>query len=263
MKPDVFSVDAYSFNARFVLKEVASWFPSDVRVTVTKTHLVARWTDTEIAFVFDFGAIAFFNATHAHRDSVLKTFVEKLPREPHPPLREDVLVEVRPGAAIVADFERVVVPELTPMTMEVISLVVCQSVALDYYDEDVQEILDRIGGIADEIAAEGKPPGRRKDLTRFVGSAIASQVEIISSLALLDKPDLTWENETADRLHERFRNNLEIPERYKAIESKLTTVRESLAAFLELSATNRAFWLEAAVVALILFEIVVSFVRAR
>jgi uncharacterized Rmd1/YagE family protein len=84
-------------------------------------------------------------------------------------------------------------------------------------------------------------------------------VEIISAIALLDKPDLTWEDELADRLHDRLRHNLEIAERYKALETKLLTIREALDAFLELSTTRRLLVLEAAIVLLIVLEIVIGF----
>lgn len=261
MPGPVYTVEAYSFASRFVLRDVEGWLPQGVDCVRSKTQILVRWSDSQVAYAFDFGAIAFFNVPEPMRVALLDAFSKNLPREPHPPLRETVLVEVVPGAAVSADFERVVVPELTPTSIEVVALVLCQSVALDYYDEDVQQILDRIGAIADEIAQQGRPRGRTKVLTRFVGTAIASQVEIISAISLLDKPDITWENEYADRLHDKIRYNFEISERYKALESKLSTIREALSAFLELSSTRSAFWLEAAIVALIVLEIVLSFVR--
>jgi uncharacterized Rmd1/YagE family protein len=98
---------------------------------------------------------------------------------------------------------------------------------------------------------------------RFAGAAMAFQAEIIGAILLLDKPDLTWEDEYADRLHDKLRYHFEIPERYRALEAKLQTLRETLQALLEMSSERRMFFVEAAVMVLIVIEVVMSFVRAR
>lgn len=250
--------EAYAFAAQFNLREVERWLPGGAEVRVTKTQLVATWAHDKVAYAFDFGALVLIDFDPSQRDSIVATFERALPREPHPPLREQAGVEVREGSGIDVTFDGVVVPELTPATLEVVATVLAQSAALDYYGEDIQAILDRIGRIASDVAKDGAPRGRTRDMVRFIGAAIASQVEIISGLALLDKPDLTWENQLADRLHEKLRRNFEIGERYRAVEVKLKTSRDALTVFLEMIQTRRNQLLEVAVVVLILVEIVIG-----
>jgi uncharacterized Rmd1/YagE family protein len=214
-----------------------------------------------LVYAFNFGALVFVNVSSDERSGILEAVQHHFPREPHPPLEEDFLIEVRPDAVMETEFDRVVLPAITPAALEVIATVLAQSVSIDYYDEDVQAILNRIGAIAGEVAEKGSPRGRTRDLTRFIGAAIASQVEMIESIALLDKPDLTWEDEAADRLHDKLRAVLEIPERYKALEVKLQTIRESLQTLIELGSSRRMLFLETAIVLLIVLEIVMSFAR--
>src|SRR5262249_17291815 len=199
------------------------------------------------------------------REQVLAAFAKILPREPHPPLRESFLVEVRPGARVGFEvaFDRVVVPELGANTLEVIATVLAQSVAIDYYDEDAQAILDRIAVIATEVASKGRPLGRQRDLVRFAGAAMAFQAEIIGAILLLDKPDLTWEDELADRLHDRLRYHFEITERYKALQTKLVTIRDTLQALLEMGSERRMLFVEVAVLVLIVIEVVTGIWRAH
>lgn len=257
----IYPVEAYSYASRFILRDVASWFPANLQKRWSKTHFVVELDGDRLVFVYDFGAIVFVNVSDEEREMIVRTFDAKLPHEPHPPLRESFLIEVRPSAPTEVTFDRVVVPEIAPTTVDVVALVVAQSVAIDYYDEDVQEILDRIGAVAGEVAKKGSPRGRMRDFMRFVGAAIGSQVEIISAISLLDKPDLTWENEAADRLHDKLRNHLEIPERYKALEAKLSTIRESLQTLIEFSQTRRMLVLEASIVALIVAEILLNLLK--
>jgi uncharacterized Rmd1/YagE family protein len=216
-----------------------------------------------VAYAFDFGALVFINVPEAVRAPVLDAFAKLLPREPHPPLRESFLVEVRPGARIEIEmaFDRVVVPELGPSTIEVIATVLAQSVSIDYYDEDAQAILDRLATIAAEVARKGRPLGRQRDLVRFAGAAMAFQAEIIGAILLLDKPDLTWEDELADRLHDKLRYHFEITERYKALEAKLLTIRDTLHSLLQLSSERRMLFVEVAVMLLIVIEVVMGLVK--
>ena len=88
-------------------------------------------------------------------------------------------------------------------------------------------------------------------------------MEIISAISLLDKPEVTWEDEFADRLHGKLRRALEVGERHAALDAKLITIREALTALLELGAERRMLWLEVAVVLLIALEIVVGFLRVH
>lgn len=257
----VYAVEAYSFASRFHLRDAATWLPEGGSIRTAKTQLVVSFDHDELLYIFDFGALVFINMNDAKREPIVAKFASKLTHEPHPPLRENFLVEVRPGAAVEVGFDRVVVPMIASSTLDVIATVISQSVAIDYYDEDVQEILDRIGDVARDVARLGRPLGKTSDFVKFVGAAIASQVEMISAISLLDKPDLTWENEDADKLHDKLRSNLEIPERTKALEAKLSTIRDSLQTLIEFSQTRRMLFLEASIVFLIVLEIILSFMK--
>jgi uncharacterized Rmd1/YagE family protein len=259
----VFTAEAYSYASRFPLKEARACFPPSANFRVDKTQLVVEWDHSSVAYAFDFGALVFINVPASAKAEVLACFSKLLPREPHPPLREDFLVEVRPGSRIEVElaFDRVVVPELGPNTMEVIATVLAQSVSIDYYDEDAQSILDRLAVMCAEVAKQGRPPGRQRDLVRFAGAAMAFQTEIIGAILLLDKPDLTWEDEHADRLHDKLRYHLEIPERFKALEQKLLTIRETLQSLLEMGSERRMLFVEVAVMLLIVIEVVMGLVK--
>jgi uncharacterized Rmd1/YagE family protein len=261
----VYAVEALSYASRFALKDVRACFPEGVALRLEKTQLVAEWTTDSVAYAYDFGALVFFNVAAPEKAAVIAALAKLLPREPHPPLREDFLVEVRPGARIEVEvaFDRVVVPALGPTTFAVIATVLAQSVSIDYYDEDAQSILDRLAVMCTDVARRGKPPGRQKNLVRFAGAAMAFQAEIIGAILLLDKPDLTWEDEYADRLHEKLRYHFEIAERFRALESKLTTIRSTLQALLELVSERRMLFVEVAVMLLIVIEVVMGFVRVH
>lgn len=257
------AVLAFAYASRFHLEEVKRWFAGMPVVRDAKTHVVAIWDEREMAFAFDFGALVFVNVPAAVRNATVDLFWRGLANEPHPPLREELLVEVRKGARVEVGFDRVRVPALTPIVLAVIATVIAQSVSIDHHDEDIQESLDRIHGMAVELARTGKPPRQGQAIVKLVGASIATQVEILRSLALLDKPDLTWDDALADELHDKLRASFEIEVRYRALEAKIRTSREAVTAFLEMIKHERSILLEAAVVLLILVEIVMGVVKVH
>jgi uncharacterized Rmd1/YagE family protein len=261
----IYKVEAYSYASRFVLRDIAACFPEGATVRATKTQLLVAWRPDSVVYAYDFGALVFINVPEPVRDPILAAFFKLLPREPHPPLHEDFLVEVRPGSRIeiAMAFDRVAVPELGVSTLEVIAMVLAQSATIDYYDEDAQAILDKLATLATEVAQKGRPLRHQRDLVRFAGSAMAFQAEIVGAILLLDKPDLTWEDEYADRLHDKLRYHFEIPERYKALETKLAIIRETLQALLEMGSERRMFFVEVAVLLLIVIEVVMGLVRVH
>jgi uncharacterized Rmd1/YagE family protein len=154
-------------------------------------------------------------------------------------------------------FDRVVLPEAALPAMDIISLLLAQSVAMDYYEEDVQDILKRTDAITTSLQTAGRLPGKVGDLVKFIGSCIATKNGVIATLALFDKPDATWENRDLDRLYNALRLELEIDDRFRALEAKLRMIQESLVLLVDLSRHRSTWRLEVSVLLLILFEVVI------
>jgi uncharacterized Rmd1/YagE family protein len=252
-------VEACSFESRFPLKEVPSWLPGNASFRVSKTMLVATLDDDQKLYAFDFGALVFVEVPKARVKELVEIFAKNLPREPQGGQRETFPIEIDPerkGTEV--KFDRVIVPSLSELELDAVATVLAQSVNVDHYDVDLQRTLERIRAIADDVATHGRPSGRERDLVRFAGSTMASQVEIVSSMSLLEKPDFTWDDEGAERLYDLLRHHLEIPERFRALEAKLVTVRETVSQLLELITNRRMVALETAIVVLIVLEIVMA-----
>lgn len=255
---------AYGFEQMFKIRDLARCFVG-ARLRQTKSEIVAEYGPDRVAVGFDFGAIVFINVPGEERARVLGAVLKDVAHtEPHPPLEEDFQIELREGAPAHGEvrFERVVVPALDPPTVDIISLLLAQSVAIDYYEEDLVEILGHLDRRTDALAARGRIPGSARDLIRFVGSAISTKNQIIAALAVLDKPAVTWESEALDRLYRDLRAMLEIEERFRALEYKLRAIQDSLEIFLDLQNTRRSLFLETAIVILIVIELVLAVVKS-
>src|SRR6266567_4826510 len=82
-------------------------------------------------------------------------------------------------------------------------------------------------------------------------------IDIVAFVMVLDKPDITWENQEADRLYMIMANLFELNQRYQEIKHKSETLMDITGVFTSLSHARRASQLEWIIIALIFIEIVI------
>lgn len=263
--PTLLPIRAYGFAATFRLRELEAVVIQGGRAEVHKDpdrdRLIIRFPPRgqgeRLAILFDFGAVVCCALDAEEREHLIRDITAHLSPEPHAPLTEEFLIELRPGATIDVQFDRIVVPEATLPILDIIGLLLAQSVAMDYYEEDVQEILKRTEAINTTLQNTGRLPGRVSDLVKFIGTCIVTKNAVIAALSLFDKPDSAWDNRDLDRLYNALRLELEIDDRFRALEAKLRMIQENSVILVDLSRHRSTWLLELTVVLLILFEVVI------
>src|SRR5579859_7682965 len=222
-------VNAFGFASTFKLRELEPVFAEVAEARVAKDTLVAKFGETAWALAYDFGAVVFIGVEATAQQRIVGNIGRKLVGEKHPPMTEDFLIETD-APAFEVRFDRVLVPKLTLDVADIVALVLAQSVAMDYYSRDVDEIEVVTDRIAEELRERGRLSLRRgvRDLTQFIGLCIATRNDVISTLALFDKPDATWESEQLDRLWNGLYRMLELDDRYRTLEAKLRMFQDNL-----------------------------------
>jgi required for meiotic nuclear division protein 1 len=249
-------VHAYGFASTFKLKELVPIFAEVAQARVTKDELVAKFGDGVWAMAYDFGAVVFIGVDPTLQVRVVGNIGKRLVGEKHPPMTEDFIIETDAPQYEVR-FDRVLVPKLTEDVADIVALVLAQSVAMDYYGRDVSEIEEVTDRIADELRLAGKLRRSVRDLSQFIGLCIATRNDVISTLALFDKPDATWENEQLDRLWNGLYRILELDDRYRTLEAKLRMFQDNLVVLVDLARQRHTLALEVTVAVLILMEMLI------
>ncbi len=249
-------VHAYAFANTFKLRDLIQAFTPESGARIEKDRLLATYGPGHYAVAYDFGAVVFVGMDSGDAKKVIEA-IARLNPEPNPPIEENFIIDVSPGAAIDVRFDKVVVPDLTVPVVDIVAEVLAQSTAMDYYAKDVEEIETETDRITAVLQKKGKVPGRIRGLVQFVGLCIATRNDIISTLALFDKPEATWESEELDRLWNGLHKMLEMDDRYRALEAKLRMFQENLEVLVDLSRQRQTVALEFAVVILILMEMLI------
>jgi uncharacterized Rmd1/YagE family protein len=83
---------------------------------------------------------------------------------------------------------------------------------------------------------------------------------VLSVLHLLDKPDAAWDDQAAEGIYQQLRSEFDLIDRHEALEQKLRSVQEALELVTDVARDRRMMMLEASIVLLIVFEIVLSLI---
>ncbi len=251
-------VHAYGFAGTLRPKEVAASLVGTETMRISKTWALVRLEGQGWISLHDFGSLVFFDVPDAEREAQIARVLAALPKEPHPPIVDDFLIEIEEGKMPQATFDRATVGSLDPGTIEVVALVLAQSVAMDYYEEDVQALHLDVETLATELSELGRTRRGQRELARHVGRMLRTRTQIVMTLSLLDAPANTWEEEPLDRLHRAMRVAFEIDDRYRTLDQKMRLLQDNLEVVIGLAQHRRSAQLEVVVIALIALEIVLA-----
>jgi len=251
---------AVAFVENLSLKDLATAYPEARRTPHVLSFTTASGGDV---FVYPFGAIVFRDMPVVERDDALARLRRARPGLTSATVIEEFTAREDPGATPDVAGGVLTVDRLTPERARVISLTVAQSAAMEYYERIVEEMFGRTARLVDRMEARGSVPVSTRPLHRFIGAAISTRNEVLSILHLLDKPDEAWDDAAMDRIYDELRAEFDLVDRHRALETKLRSVQEALELILDVARDRRLVVLEATIVVLILFEIVLTLLRAH
>jgi required for meiotic nuclear division protein 1 len=249
---------AVAFVENLALKDLAAAYAGAHR---TPHQLAFRTAGGGDVYIYPFGAIVFRDVAMAERESELARLQRARPGLTSATVIEEFSVREDPGGKAIVSAGRLTIDRLTEERASVIALTVAQSAAMEYYERIVEEMFARTGRIVDRLEVKGSVPFRTRPLHRFIGTAISTRNEVLSILHLLDKPDEAWDDPGMDRIYDELRAEFDLVDRYQALEQKLRSVQEALELVLDVARDRRLVLLEATIVLLIVFELLLSILR--
>lgn len=212
----------------------------------------------ERAYLYYFGALIFFNCS----ESTISGFYRRIGqltdtiRAPKGSLcTEQYSLRIDQSTEMTVNNNGAVMPGRQPAYVDIIAYTLAKSVAL----EQIEALLDVVFDRMEEIIARldrGELAVPDSQLAKTASSILNFKYRSISHIMILDKPDITWEIEEADRLYSTLANMFELQQRYNQIRHKADTLLDINAVFTGLSHARRSARLEWIIIILIAFEIV-------
>jgi uncharacterized Rmd1/YagE family protein len=218
--------------------------------------LVVQLLDGEYAVLTKFGTVTFWNV----KKNLANQFVREIApfvksRRESYDFTDTLTVHVRAGEERFT-FEEAYLKSLDLEKMKIISYVSAQSVALNRYENEIDERLGELGRVVESLKGAGKMSFKERDLLKQVGNVLSVKQNTVSSLSLFDKPNETWEREEIEKLYNRLRSEYELRDRFDILNEKIDFLSENNTTLLNFISAQKAHFLEWVIIILIVVEIV-------
>lgn len=214
--------------------------------------------------LFAFGCLVFVNLQHHEMVDVLNYLAGIEPRlQNHNfDFTDDYCLEIRKSSEIREDEplftnDFIITTEYGSYQMEILSIVLAKSVALEKIENDIEDLLDEIEVVI-QAMQKGRLSARDEKIALISARILSFKYNTISSIMILDKPDITWNNEKAEALYSTMSHLFELDERFNKVQMKAETLMDIVQVFTTFTQHKKANTLEIMIIALILFEIVFS-----
>jgi uncharacterized Rmd1/YagE family protein len=233
-----------------------------LRLNETALKGIIPETAGKAIYIFPFGSIVFINCEYNEIMAIIHHLgqIEKgLSSITALEYFDDYKIEIAPDKESAINNDKLTASAEPGYQREIVSTVLAKSVALDRLETNIDKLLDEIEEIVDYLQ-QGYLTVSDKKLARMSARILEFRLRTISYLMLLDKPEITWLNEEAEKLFDKLSPLFELTDRCENIRLKSEMLMDITKVFTELAHAKRASRLEWAIIILIVIEIVLSLI---
>lgn len=266
-----FDFTARAICSEFNISKICKFYDINKKIKweeplILKGNHLAGFKDNvnKMVYIYYFGSIVFVNFTKKETDD----FIENIMSIPESikSINKDIKYDCVEEYDIVCDesveeemgFEICNLKTLEKYNLDMTALVIAKSIALETIENRVSVVFDDVEKIILSLK-EGKTNIKGKKAASIIGGVLSFKHTVISYIMLLDKPDITWENEKAEHFFNSLADLFELDDRYKTLNAKIQSLLDIVEIFADLSHTRKATILEVIVIVLILIEVIHAF----
>ncbi|KAL4433278.1 hypothetical protein ABPG77_003326 [Micractinium sp. CCAP 211/92] len=222
--------------------------------------------DPAYMVAFNYGSVVFFNAGPKLRQRLLAV-VREVASEPvssERPYVEEYCLTLSPQLPTWSSClpDNIKLQCLDLKNMQVISQVLAQSVAMDFYSSHVERTLETFCNMNLEMQETQNISKINKQASRVLLQLVAENnivmTDIINKLGVHERFDIAWKHVNYGKIWDFLRSELEMDGRFKTLESKLNLIQDNLKYFLEILQNRKSDTLEWIIIVLIAMEICLS-----
>jgi uncharacterized Rmd1/YagE family protein len=223
--------------------------------------LAIRLAAGGIAVLFRYGVAVLFDVP-AESESALRERLAAIIDHPYASADvEELDVRVARGHPEGMHEGALVVQDAATARLQVIADVLSKSVLLAHYETRIAGDFDRIEPLALQLERTGRMRGSTRAHVRQIGALLLIEQRMVGRAETGEKPDVLWEHPELERFYALLEDEFEVRERLAALERKLGLVGRTVRMLVDLIDARHSLRVEWYIVALIVFEIVLTLVQ--
>lgn len=206
-------------------------------------------------YIFKYGIVSLLNHNEVEATAFLK-LLETYCRNPLTKRLSDEF-EIETGSDhVIFGYNRISIPEARPDMLRLIMLHVSQSVALDHYEGQTNQLISETNSHTQVLEQKGRLDLGGTALKKYIGKTLILKNRIAENLYIFDSPESTWENEDLNNLDKGLKRTFDLQSRFRTIQEGLGIVKENLELFKDILQHRQSNFLEWIIILLILVEVI-------
>ncbi|MDX2129728.1 MAG: RMD1 family protein [Chloroherpetonaceae bacterium] len=252
--PEISSLQARALNLgeRFDMKKIKK------DALLTMPPLVLNVGQAGFGVIFRYGVVVVFNVNETEERSLLEYLRQFLFDEYEKIETEELRIRIDDAKEEQITALSLSLRSITVSHIQVIADVLAKSVVLAHYESEVGSVFDRVEPLAKDLGKSSRVFFKDQDVLKHIGGALQIEHKLVGRAQVGEKPDVLWEFPQLERIYLKLSDDYEIDERQIAIERKLSVVSRTAETLLDLMQNRRSLRVEWYIVALIVFEIVLT-----
>jgi uncharacterized Rmd1/YagE family protein len=250
--PETFSVRALLVARRILLRR----FPAE-SATAIAPLLFSQGEHGYVA-LFRYGVAVFVNFSPLEQRHLIDQTLRPYLEEPIEAGEEEILeVVIDPNQDERVQGEKVTLQERSNPRLQILVEVMARSVLLADYETRINQSFDTVEPLTLKLSRSWRPRMSSR-LLQTIGTALATEHDMVGRAVVTEKPDLLWEHSELEGFYLMLENDFELRERDAALVRKINLVRGTAQISLELLHSRRSLRVEWYIVILILVEILLT-----
>lgn len=208
----------------------------------------------EFIYIFKYGAVCFLNYDSIRISEFLRLIAPYCKNSFDQSLTEEFEIHTNAGKNKIG-FNSIEIVGADIEVIRLIMLTVSQSVALDYYEEQTNKLLEETNYHTQILEAKGSLNISGVSLKKYIGKSLVLKNRIAENLYIFDSPPETWDDENLNKIYNELKRTFDLQERFRDIQEGLSIVKDNLELFRDLLQYRNSYRLEIVVIILILVEV--------
>jgi uncharacterized Rmd1/YagE family protein len=208
----------------------------------------------QFVYIFKYGVVCFLNYDPIEIAAFLQlisSFCKNLFAEQ---LSEEFVIETEANENKIG-YNKIEIVSADIDVLRLIMLNVSQSVALDYYSEQTNKLLEETNYHTQSLERKGRLDISGKNLKKYIGKTLLLKNRISENLYIFDSPPETWEDENLNKIDLGLKRTFDLQERFRHVSEGLQIVTDNLELFKDLLQYRNSTLLEWIIIILILVEV--------
>lgn len=211
--------------------------------------------------IFQYGSAVLFNV----EEHEVESFLDIVRRHASGLLsdirKDDYVVKEKPTLAehMQGGPDYIVLKNLDTDSIRIIGSVLGQSIALDYFVSQVDDICQEFTHINRGMEKTGTFTMNRKKLFQLVGRANSNLADVILKVGLFDRSEIAWREAKYAQVNEYMREEYEVAQRFGNLDFKLKFVEHNIHFLQEVLQNRKSDFLEWCIIFLLTIDNLIAF----